>query len=173
GSVAVRVQIVEPTDRIVCNAVDIAIDDAWLEAGGRRTELRVEPDEEHERVALVSPAAIDTGEATLHLAFRGELNDKLRGFYRSRFRADDGTEHVLATTQFEATDARRAFPCWDEPEYKAVFAVTLVVPEHLQAVSNCAPVEDGPTGDGRRRIRFADTMVMSTYLVAFIVGPLE
>ena len=63
------------------------------------------------------------------LRFRGILNDKLRGFYRSTFTDDDGVERVIATTQFEATDARRAFPCWDEPDFKARFAITLVVDE--------------------------------------------
>jgi puromycin-sensitive aminopeptidase len=80
---------------------------------------------------------------------------------------------VIATTQFEATDARRAFPCWDEPDFKAVFAVTLVVPEELLAVSNSAEISREPAGDGRVRITYADTIKMSTYLVAFVVGPFE
>ena len=63
----------------------------------------------------------------MSLRFRGLLNDKLRGFYRSTFTDDDGVERVIATTQFEATDARRAFPCWDEPDLKARFAITLVL----------------------------------------------
>jgi puromycin-sensitive aminopeptidase len=81
-------------------------------------------------------------------------------------------ERVLATTQFEATDARRAFPCWDEPEHKAVFAITLDIDEGLLAVSNAREIER-TTLDNGVRVRFADTMVMSTYLVAFVVGPLE
>ena len=107
-------------------------------------------------------------------AFSGILNDKLRGFYRSTFTDDDGNEQVIATTQFEATDARRAFPCWDEPDFKAVFGVTLVVPTDLLAVSNGAEIEplDRAT-TGACVVRFADTMAMSTYLVAFVVGPLE
>ena len=108
----------------------------------------------------------------MSLRFRGCLNDKLRGFYRSTFTDDDGVEQVIATTQFEATDARRAFPCWDEPDLKAVFAITLVVDDDLHAVSNAA-IESDEVLDGQRRVRFADTMTMSTYLVAFIVGPLE
>ena len=86
---------------------------------------------------------------TLHTGFRGVLNDKLVGFYRSTFTDDDGAEQVIATTQFEATDARRAFPCWDEPDLKAVFAVTLVVDADLLAVSNAAEV--GPPSAARRR----------------------
>ncbi len=109
----------------------------------------------------------------LHLRFTGILNDQLHGFYRSTFTADDGVEHVIAVTQFEPADARRAFPCWDEPEFKAVFAVTLVVDEELTALSNASVASEEPAGDGRRRVRFNETMVMSTYLVAFVVGPFE
>ena len=122
-------------------------------------------------LALAAPA--EPGEWTLHLRFTGELNDRLTGFYRSTFVGPDGTKHTIATTQFEATHARRAFPCWDEPARKAVFAVTLVVPEDLAAISNAAEVSSEATDDGRRTVRFADTMQMSTYLVAFVVGPLE
>ncbi len=79
---------------------------------------------------------------------------------------------MLATTQMEATDARRAFPCWDEPDAKAVFGVTLVVPDDLLAISNAGEIGREPAGDGKVAVRFADTMPMSTYLVAFVVGPL-
>ncbi len=109
----------------------------------------------------------------LHLEFTGELNDRLRGFYRSTFVDTDGVERTIATTQFESTNARRAFPCWDEPEHKAVFAVTLVVDEDLMAISSGAEIERTPLDDGRVAVRFAPTMVLSTYLLAFVVGPLE
>ena len=81
--------------------------------------------------------------------------------------------HVIATTQFEATDARRAFPCFDEPDRKAVFSVTLDVPDGLAAYSNGPEVRrTSPLPGGGRRVRFGDTIAMSTYLVAFVVGPL-
>ena len=107
------------------------------------------------------------------MSFTGTLNDQLRGFYRSTFTDDDGDQRVIATTQFESTNARRAFPCWDEPDLKAVFEVTLVVADDQMAVSSGAEVDSQPTGDGRREVTFAPTMEMSTYLLAFIVGPLE
>ncbi len=109
----------------------------------------------------------------IRIAFTGILNDKLRGFYRSTFTDEAEAEHVIATTQFEATDARRAFPCWDEPDCKAVFAITLHVEPGLTVVSNAAIASEAEEADGRRAVRFADTMSMSTYLVAFVVGPLE
>src|SRR5215471_7005039 len=113
------------------------------------------------------------GEWKLTLRFTGILNDRLHGFYRSTYKDAAGATHTIAATQFEATDARRGFPCWDEPAFKAVFGVTLVVPESLAAVSNCAIVQEEPLGDGRRAVHFADTIRMSTYLVAFVVGELE
>ncbi len=116
------------------------------------------------------------GEHTVEITFTGVLNDKLRGFYRSTFRDADGDEQVIATTQMQATDCRRAFPCWDEPDFKAVFGITLVVEPELLAVSNGPEIErrtvTTPAGE-KVAVRFADTMLMSTYLAAFVVGPLE
>src|SRR5262249_19553248 len=83
-----------------------------------------------------------------------------------------GATRTIAATQFEATDARRAFPCWDEPDFKAVFASTLVIDPALTAVSNTSIVEERVEGN-RKIVRFADTIRMSTYLVAFVVGELE
>ncbi len=168
GEVSILVEVVEATTEVVLNATDLQIDSA--EVDGRVAEVTLDAD--HGRATLRLREPVAAGPATVHLRFRGTLNDKLRGFYRSTFKDSGGTEHTIATTQFESTDARRAFPCWDEPALKATFAVTLVVPEHLFAVSNASVVSEEPTGDGRRRVVFERTMKMSTYLVAFIVGPL-
>jgi len=171
---------VTETAEIVLNAAELEIDEATAGVPGDSSGTRVATvslDEEAERATLTFDRPLPAGEAILHLRFRGVLNDKLRGFYRSTFTDDAGVERVLAATQMESTDARRAFPCWDEPDAKAVFGVTLVVPEDLLAISNAAELDRTPAGetpDGRKKlaIRFADTMPMSTYLVAFVVGPL-
>ncbi len=113
------------------------------------------------------------GPATIEVRFRGTISEELRGFYRSSATDEHGRTRTLAVTQFEAPHARRAFPCWDEPDRKAVFGITLVVADGLTAISNGPEVASEPTGDGRRRVRFADTIPMSTYLVAFVVGELE
>ncbi|MFP5257013.1 MAG: M1 family metallopeptidase [Acidimicrobiia bacterium] len=173
GAVDIDVHVREATDEVVLNAIELEIDEAWVTAGGDRLEAAVALDEEAERATLTLAHRLEPGEAVVSLRFRGTLNDKLRGFYRSRFTDESGQEQFIATTQFEATDARRAFPCWDEPDCKATFAITLVVDEGLTAVSNAAVASEEPTGDGQRTVRFAETMVMSTYLVAFVVGPLE
>jgi puromycin-sensitive aminopeptidase len=176
GTLAAAVEVVEPVDEVVVNVVDIDIDEAWLEPAdgtGTRVDASVTLDEATERARLALPHTIEPGAWVVHFVFRGTLNDKLTGFYRSTYKDDDGVDRTIAVTQFEATHARRAFPSWDEPEMKAVFAITLVVEEALTAISNAAVVSDEPTGDGRRRVRFADTMPMSTYIVAWVVGPLD
>jgi puromycin-sensitive aminopeptidase len=176
GTAAVTVEIDTPVTRIVLNAAELEIDEAWLERreDGVRIEVAaVVPHEETERLTLELATVADPASWVVHLRFRGLLNDKLRGFYRSTFTDADGIERAIATTQFQATDARRAFPCWDEPDFKAIFHVTLVVPEELTAISNAGEIARRPAGDGKVAVEFADTMKMSTYLVAFVVGPLD
>ncbi len=174
GTVAVAVDLLEASTEMVCHAADLEIDGAWLAGpGGTRVEAEPRLDAQAERLTLALVSTAAPGDWTVHVGFRGVLNDKLAGFYRSVYTDPSGAERVIATTQMEATDARRVFPCWDEPDRKAVFAVTLVVAEGLLAVSNGGVATETPTGDGRVAVRFADTVPMSTYLVALVVGPLE
>ena len=173
GEEAVAVEVVEPVTEIVLNAKELEIDEAWLTIAGERIDCAVTLDAERERLVLTPARGVDAGDANVHVRFHGVLNDKLTGFYRSVYVGEGGEKRVIGTTQMEATDARMAFPCWDEPDLKAVFAVTLVVADRLLAISNAAEVSRTPTGDGRVAVEFADTIPMSTYLVAFVVGPLE
>jgi puromycin-sensitive aminopeptidase len=172
GAVDVAVSVAEPVSEVVLNAVDLELTNGSLSSGDGRTvavgEVRL--DAETERAHLTLADSVGPGEWLLHLDFGGELNDKLVGFYRSTHKDPSGSTMVIATTHFEATDARRAFPCWDEPDLKAVYGVTLVVRDGLTALSNGPEVAREDLGDGRVRIGFADTMPMSTYLVAFVVG---
>ncbi|MDP6824259.1 MAG: M1 family metallopeptidase, partial [Dehalococcoidia bacterium] len=174
GSEAVSISVAESTEQFVINSIEIEIDEAWVSAAdGSRTDVSgIEYDEELQRATLSLGSGIDAGDYTFHARFRGLLNDQLHGFYRSTFKDDAGVEHTIATTQMESTDARRAFPCWDEPEFKASFGITLVVPEDQFAMSNSAEISN-EVAAAVRTVRFADTMMMSTYLVAFIVGPFE
>ena len=174
GSEAVAVEVVEPVGEVVLNAVDLTVDEAWLVGtDGERLEATPSIDEGAERLMLTLAGKADPGDWTVHVRFHGVLNDKLKGFYRSTFEDANGVERVIGTTQMEPTDARRAFPCWDEPDLKAVFGVTLVVDEGLLAISNSGVVREEPADGGRIAVTFADTIPMSTYLVAFVVGPLE
>ena len=168
GTVTVQLDVEVPTTTLVLNAAELEI--SLCLVNGAPADFTI--DAEADRLFVHTATELPTGSATLTVEFTGILNDKLRGFYRSTYTDADGTEQVIATTQMQSTDCRRAFPCWDEPEYKAVFGLTLNIADGLQAISN-GPEVGRTAGDGRTAIRFADTMIMSTYLVAFVVGRLE
>jgi puromycin-sensitive aminopeptidase len=172
GEVVIAVSVHDSVTDVLLNAAELSFSSASFETGARKLAAAVGLDEPAERVQLTFPQPLPTGEGRLHLRFAGTLNDKLRGFYRCRCKDAGGDSYWMAATQFEATDARRAFPCWDEPAFKAVFATTLVVDPGLTVLSNTAVV-DSRVVSSKRIVRFADTIAMSTYLVAFVVGHLE
>ena len=173
GDQAVDIEILEPTSSIMLNAMDLGIRGASVNVDGTTIAAgTISLDSANETATLEFGQELPTGPARLDMSFTGVLNDKLLGFYRSEYVSQDGQARYLATTQFEATDARRAFPCWDEPARKASFDVTLVFAEGLQAVANTPVVEETSPGPGLKSVRFAETPVMSTYLLAFIVGDL-
>jgi puromycin-sensitive aminopeptidase len=173
GKETVTLTVREATSEIVFNAVELQVLEATIEDGSKILHRgSVELDSSTERCRVRFSTALQPGTWRLHLSFTGILNDKLRGFYRSTYHDAKGTTRPMAATQFEATDARRAFPCWDEPAFKAVFATTLAIDPSLTAVSN-TPVVSERQEDGKKVLQFADTIRMSTYLVAFIVGELE
>ena len=174
GQETVAITVSEPVTEILLNAAELAIQSVSVQtAGGEVVDGTATLDEAAERARLTFPRPIPPGEHRLTLAFTGILNDRLHGFYRSTYKDAAGGSHTIAATQFEATDARRGFPCWDEPAFKAVFGVTLVIPGALVAVSNARVTGESPAGAGRKAVAFADTIRMSTYLVAFVVGDLE
>jgi puromycin-sensitive aminopeptidase len=173
GEVEIDVDVIEAVSSVALNALDLEISSVSISSHTGDIECAVELDEATERAILRPSAELQQGPATLRLTFTGILNDQLVGFYRSTFIDPDGQTRTIATTQMEATDARRAFPCFDEPAKKASFEISLVVPDGLAAYSNSPIVSEEDTGRGSRLVRFAPTMVMSTYLVAFIVGPFD
>lgn len=173
GSVVITVEVTSASETLVLNANELEIAAARIDLeGGSGAEVRsFELDTANERLTIDGPFAVGTHR--LEIDFTGVLNDQLHGFYLSTFEDADGNEQRLATTQFEATYARAAFPCWDEPDHKAVFEIEIAAAAEHQAIANTAEVETTPLEDGRVLHRFAPTVIMSTYLVAFVVGPLE
>ncbi len=174
GEATVDVRVLASTSQVVLNAAELDISEARASAHeGDEQEAAVSyrPEEEQAVLSLRSP--LEPGRYQLHLRFSGKLNDLLRGFYRSRWRSPDGSSGWVAATHFESTEARRAFPCWDEPDLKATFGVTLIADEGLTALSNAQEISSESLGNGKRRTTFADTVKMSTYLVAMAVGPFE
>jgi puromycin-sensitive aminopeptidase len=175
GEETVSIRVHEPVRHIVLNAAELELRTISVQAAdGRIIGGDVVLDSENEQATLKLSAEIIPGQWQLRIFFSGILNDKLHGFYRSTYKDAYGEEKPLASTQFESTDARRAFPCWDEPAFKAVFAVTLVIDPQLTAISNARLIREIDLPDVRKKeVVFADTVKMSTYLVAFIVGEFE
>ena len=172
GQAAIDIEVSKPTSQIKINAAELSISQVEVETadGSRIPATRIDIDEDSETALFTFGKEVGAGRATLHATFTGALNDQLRGFYRSQYEGPDGKPRFLATTQFEATDARRAFPCWDEPAVKATYQVTLVVPESLTAISNMPIESETDVGSGKKAVRFAESPKMSTYLLAFVIG---
>jgi puromycin-sensitive aminopeptidase len=173
GEETVAVMVNEPVQTVTLNAVELQIDAVAAQSKGREIAGTAEFDPLTERVFLHFMQPLEAGQWMLKLVFRGILNDKLHGFYRSSYKDAEGRTHIVASTQFEATDARRAFPCWDEPALKATFALSLVIDEHLMAISNTAIAYEHALGAGKKEVVFRQTIRMSTYLMAFVVGEFE
>jgi puromycin-sensitive aminopeptidase len=175
GDVSISLKVLHPASKIVLNAAELEISKEEVEiedeSGASQQAERVELEEETERCHLTFPDTIMPGTRRLRLRFKGRLNTTLEGFYLSTYRDSSGADRQMASTQFQPTAARQAFPCWDEPAFKAVFATTLVIDPALKAVSNSPALGEYLEGD-RKVVRFADTIPMSTYLVAFAVGDL-
>lgn len=176
GEVTVDLEIKQATSQLVLNATDLQIPEARLQVAGSAAapiDISVSYLPEEEQAVLGLAQEVGPGTGQLYMRFSGKLNDLLRGFYRSKFKGQDGKESWLAVTQFESTDARRAFPCWDEPDMKATFSVSVIADEGLVALSNARQLSSEPVGNAKRRTRFADTVKMSTYLLAVAIGPFE
>jgi puromycin-sensitive aminopeptidase len=167
GKVAIDITVSEPVSCLILNAIELSI--GTVRVNGQIAEFTL--DEAAQRLCIAVP--LQAGDATIDIEFDGILNDKLRGFYRSTYTDESGEEHVIACSQMQSTDCRRVFPCFDEPAFKATFGITLVVDDGLMAVSNGRELERVPLPSGRSAVHFADTIPMSTYLVAVIVGRLE
>lgn len=168
----ISLQISKPTRQLVLHAVDLKISLAELIVGKQKTPAaKITYQVRAETVTIVFPKPV-RGKANLHLTFDGLISEQLRGLYRSNYRHKN-QDKQLAVTQFESTDARRMIPCFDEPSHKAKFSLEVIIPKHLQAVSNTVEQFISPHTPGYKIIRFAPTPKMSSYLLALIIGELE
>ncbi len=173
GEEKIELTVKKSTTKIVLHSKELKIENVEfrMQNAEYRTD-KIKYDQKSETVTLVFKQKIPKGKGELKLKFKGVLNSIMRGFYRSRYEHQGRQKH-LATTQFEATDARRAFPCFDEPAQKAVFDVTLMVPNDLTAISNTVETSVVEHQSGYKIVKFEPTPKMSTYLLAFIVGEFE
>ncbi|MBI1657534.1 MAG: M1 family metallopeptidase [Thaumarchaeota archaeon] len=170
GEAVIHAWCYEPLTTIELDAADLDILSCKVWCDGRPVgaSARVHGSEEMLTISMSEPVR---GECIISIQYTGTLNDRLLGFYRSRY-ADGPQTKYLATTQFEAADARRAFPCWDEPNHKATFDITVRAPRHMTAISNM-PAKTVTDVDDSTEYAFHTTPVMSTYLVYVGVGEFE
>jgi aminopeptidase N len=169
GTETIRVDVAQPTPRVVLHAVDIDFRDVTIGAGAGAQQATVRVDETTQTATLAVARPLERGATDIHIRYAGVLNDQLRGFYLSRSR-----NRSYAVTQFESTDARRAFPCFDEPSFKATFSVTLTLDRGDVAISNGRLLSDTPGPSiTQHTMKFATSPKMSSYLVAMAVGDFQ
>nr|GMC49388.1 aminopeptidase M1 [Ipomoea batatas] len=172
GSVDISVDVVSDTKFLVLNAAELTVNPKSVVFKAQHKVLEaveVELLAEDEIMVAEFGEALPTGLGVFSIAaFEGTLNDRMKGFYRSTY-LHNGEKKNMAVTQFEPADARRCFPCWDEPSFKATFKMTLEVPSELVALSNMPVIEDKSNGD-TKIVCYQESPIMSTYLVAIVVG---
>ncbi|KAL4946615.1 hypothetical protein BDV06DRAFT_218082 [Aspergillus oleicola] len=176
GTVVIDLQVVEDTTSISLNSTEIDIHTATVSAGGSvvasSPEISLNNDKQEATIKFADTIPAGSS-AQLKLTFTGTLNDNMAGFYRSSYKAADGQTKYIASTQMEPTDARRAFPCFDEPALKAEFTVSLIADKSMTCLGNMDVASERDLDGGKKIVTFSKSPVMSTYLVAFIVGHLN
>lgn len=168
GHESIAVKLQNAADDITLNALQIDFKSVSATVNGKSYPATVSLDAAKQQATFHFSQPLPAGAATLHVEYTGILNNQLRGFYLSKTK-----KRNYAVTQFEPTDARRAFPCFDEPAFKSTFSISLTVDDGDTAISNMKITSDQPAGSGKHTLAFGTTPKMSTYLVAFLVGDFQ
>lgn len=171
GSVTVDLKVREPVKQLVLNSLGLTIRDASLEASAK-TSLTPQLNEKEQLLTFALPKELPAGSAKLTISFEGKLSEAPEGLFITRYATTGGEKRALMT-QFQATDARRMFPCWDEPAFRAKFRLTATVPSKWLAISNMPEESSTDVPGGLKTIKFAESPSMVSYLVAFAAGELE
>lgn len=173
--VSIELEVVEDSKDISVNSLDIEILNTELEIGGKTyTPESHDYNKDTQTDKFTFCEALPAGsKATLKIKYVGQLNDKMAGFYRSSYTDQNGETKYMATTQMEPTDARRAVPCFDQPDLKSTWTVTLIADKELTCLSNMDVKEEHDIDNGKKSVTFNKSHRMSTYLLAFIVGDLR
>jgi tricorn protease interacting factor F2/3 len=170
GTESILINCKKSTNTIILNCAEIKIKSCHVKVAGKIIKSIPKINEKKEELEIRLGKKIK-GNTTINLEFEGILNDRLLGFYRSQYK-QGGKIKYLATTQFEAADARRAFPCWDEPEAKATFDISIIADNKFTAISNM-PVKSKKKLGGKTLYKFGKTPIVSTYLIYLGVGEFE
>ncbi len=172
GRETVKINVRVSTDRLVLNALELKIAAASID-GKAIPASAIKLDKEKELLTLAPIGRLNPGEHTVTFSFSGRINEQGQGLFYAPYREQGtGAKKTMLGTQFEPTDARRFFPCWDEPSFRARFQLTAVVPENWLAVSNM-PVEKETKVAHGKEVRFAMTPPMASYLNVFVAGELD
>ncbi|MEN3371180.1 MAG: hypothetical protein V7609_3323 [Verrucomicrobiota bacterium] len=172
GSETIKLKAREPMRQLILNALEIKIESAAID-GKPLAAAAIKLDPKQETLTLTLPNELPVGAHELELKFTGKINQQGQGLYYAPYQEQGtGAKKVMLGTQFEATDARRFFPCWDEPSFRARFQLTVIVPENFTAVSNM-PVEKETKVASGKEVRFAATPAMASYLNVFCAGELD
>src|SRR5882724_11065120 len=170
GQETISIRVLKPTSEVVLNAAEIDFLSASITSAGVTQQAKVTVDNDKQIATLAVEKRLSAGPATIQVHFNGLLNEELRGFYLGK----DEQGRKYAVTQFEATDARRAFPSFDEPAYKATFDITVIADKKHAVLSNAKVDSDKPgPAEGKHTVKFATSAKMSSYLVAMAVGEFE
>ncbi|KAM5450106.1 Aminopeptidase 2 mitochondrial [Microsporum audouinii] len=181
GTVHIDLDVVEETTSITLNVLELTIDSAAIETNGTEiaTSSPVSYDKDKQTATITLGEKVAAGtKAKLNLKFTGTLNDNMAGFYRCSYKDANGNQKYMASSQMEPTDCRRAFPCFDEPSLKAQYTITLIADKDMTCLSNMdveseTEVKSTMVSHPRKAVKFTKSPLMSTYLVAFIVGHLN
>lgn len=188
GKVNIDVEIKKATKSIVLNANELKIHSAEVvsDSGKHSSSIKasnISYDQKNQRCTLGFDHELpQSPKAVVSIAFEGIINNKMAGFYRSKYKptvepakgvARDSEHHYMFSTQFESSDARQAFPCFDEPNLKATFDFEIEIPDDLTALSNMPEKETRKSKDGHKIVSFDRTPIMSTYLLAWAFGDFE
>lgn len=171
GNTEVLLEAERPVREIRLNVLDLAVWSCQVKVDKVFADCSFLIDPKKEEMIISLPDEME-GKITLRIDYEGHINDKMAGFYRSQYQSQ-GKVNYIAVTQFEESDARRAFPCFDHPIQKATFQIEMIVNEHLVALSNSSIIEERPLGEGKKAVKFQKTPKMSTYLVFFGIGEFE
>jgi aminopeptidase N len=171
GEETIEIKVRETAHELTLNSLVLEIESASL-LGATETPLPARLDEKRQTLTLTLPRPLVAGDYEIKLSFRGKLNERPNGLFITRYQTGSESGRALVT-QMEATDARRMFPCWDEPVYRATFELTALIPEKQSALSNMPIEREQIIPGGKKELRFGKTPSMASYLIAFAAGEFD
>lgn len=175
GEVGIDLDVIKPTSGLVLNAADLRLASATLRParGGKALTARISLDPDAQTATLAFPRSLAPGGYHLAIRYSGVIHTQANGLFALDYKNKEGKDARSLFTQFEAADARRFFPGWDEPDYKATFDLTARVPANTMAVGNMPEASSKPLPGGLKEVRFQRTPTMSSYLLFFADGDFD